>query len=532
MKKTNRFRKYSISAVFCIALLLCSFMTLSAGAANELLYTEGYYTYIIENNEATITKADASLSGEVEIPSTLGGYTVTAIRYNAFEKNDNITKVTIPDSVKSIGSFAFWYCSNLKEVYIPDGVEKIGKSSFRYTGLTSVNIPGSVKTIESIAFSECRNLASITLSEGIESIESQAFDYCAMSEIVFPDSVTTISSAVCQSCHNLTTVKLGNNVTTIERGVFNNCDKLTEITIPDSVTSIGDTAFARTALSEITIPDSVTTIGAYMFEECGDLTDVTLGKDITILPRNLFFKCRKLKNIMIPDGITTLGDYVFSYTGIENITIPDSVTSIGKCAFRYCSDLTDIRIPDGISVISDSMFANCEKLKEITIPASVTKIEDWAFNNCNSLTDIYFKGTEDQWKKISIDNTYNSNDKIKNNPKLTIHYLMPAMAINTFVANITSETDAEANITPGTKATAVLSTITPNDDTVTKITWIYGDKEAVYDSESDSCTILSGPGAVLFGLILDWGMEEIPTDFNNLSANTVIPETVLITKIE
>ena len=156
-------------------------------------------------------------------------------------------------------------------------------------------------------------------------------------------------------------------MTIIDSSAFAGCNSLTSVTIPDSVTSIGNFAFERcSSLTSITIPDSVTSIGKFAFYGCSSLTSVT-----------------------IPDSVTSIGLQAFyCCTSLTSITIPDSVTSIGGNAFNGCTSLTSITIPDSVTSIGEGAFSDCSSLTNITIPDSVTSIEVGAFYNCSSLTIV------------------------------------------------------------------------------------------------------------------------------------------------
>ena len=138
----------------------------------------------------------------------------------------------------------------------------------------------------------------------------------------------------------------GIDVTTIMDHAFREYESLTEVTIPDSVTSIGYAAFAKCpSLTKITIPDSVTEIGEAAFLECTSLTEITIPDSVTEIGEGTFQKCTSLTEIIIPDSVTSIGDYVFfNCTSLTEITIPDSVTSIGYGAFADCSSLKSIYI--------------------------------------------------------------------------------------------------------------------------------------------------------------------------------------------
>jgi hypothetical protein len=153
-------------------------------------------------------------------------------------------------------------------------------------------------------------------------------------------------------------------------GAFNSCSSLTSITIPDSVTSIGDYAFEScSSLTSITIPDSVTSIGDGAFRHCSSLTSITIPDSVTSIGEDAFYDCTSLSSITIPDGVTSIGSNAFSYcSSLTSITIPNSVVSIGGDAFYSCSSLTSITIPDSVTSIGEDAFSSCTSLASITIP--------------------------------------------------------------------------------------------------------------------------------------------------------------------
>ena len=235
------------------------------------------------------------------------------------------------------------------------------------------------------------NINTVNISNGITRIGDCAFDGLGITSITIPDSVTSI----------------GNDA-------FGDCENLTDITIPDSVTSIGDyTFYGCKSLTSITIPCSVTSIGDYTFYGCKSLTSITIPCSVTSIGNDAFGFCENLTNITIPDSVTSIGDYTFyGCTSLTSITIPDSVISIGWCAFYDCASLTSITIPNSITSIGLEAFDNTPWYDSkpdgivyigkilyrykgdmpantnIVIPDSVASIGYRAFYDCTNLTSI------------------------------------------------------------------------------------------------------------------------------------------------
>lgn len=193
----------------------------------------------------------------------------------------------------------------------------------------------------------------------------------------------------------------GYEVKWISSYAFSSCKNITEITIPDSVTEIGNSAFSGcTSLAEIVIPDSVTEIGEFAFSGCTALLKVVLSKNMTAIEAQTFSGCSSLESIIIPEGVTKIGtrskseDSMFDgaafygCTSLKEIIIPDSVTEIWSSAFSGCTSLSKVDLPKNLTKIEGDTFFGCTSLAEITIPDSVTSIGGSAFEGCTSLTEI------------------------------------------------------------------------------------------------------------------------------------------------
>ena len=234
--------------------------------------------------------------------------------------------------------------------------------------------------------------------EGVEiiSIADKAFSECGkLKKIIMPDSVTSIGWEAFGECTGLTEVRLSQNLTAIKEGAFRSCHNLKTISIPNSVLTIERYAFDRcAALESVTILNSVTSIGEGAFAHCESLTDV-----------------------IIPNSVTELGDYAFiSCTGLTKITLSKNITEIGEEVFRDCRGLVNVTIPENTKVIGSSAFAGCSSLKGVGISRSVSTISQDCFVECENLTNVYYAGTEEQWKQISI---ASGNDNLLS---ATIHY--------------------------------------------------------------------------------------------------------------
>jgi hypothetical protein len=207
----------------------------------------------------------------------------TSIGGGTFEGCSGLTSVTIGNSVTSIGDYVFYYCSGLTSVTIPNSVTSIRSSAFRgCSGLTSVTIPNSVTSIGDFAFENCSGLTSVTIGNSVTSIGEYAFEYCSgLKKVIVKDI-----AAWCG-------IKFGgynSNPLTYAKHLYSDEDtEITNLIIPNSVTSIGEYAFnGCSGLTSVTIPNSVTSIGKEAFYKCSGLTSVTIGSGVTSIGNRAF----------------------------------------------------------------------------------------------------------------------------------------------------------------------------------------------------------------------------------------------------
>lgn len=214
-----------------------------------------------------------------------------------------------------------------------------------------------------------------------------------LTSITIPSSVTSLGDYCFWGC-SLTSITIPSSVTSLGEYCFSGCDDLTSITIPSSVITLGKSCFAQCySLTSINIPSSVTAIGDNCFAYCRSLTSVTIPSSVTSLGDECFWGCDSLASITIPSSVTSLGESCFANcSGLTSITIPTSVTSLREDCFNGCNGLTSITIPSSVTSLGEDCFCNCIGLTSITIPSSVTSLWYNCFRNCNNLESLYFKG--------------------------------------------------------------------------------------------------------------------------------------------
>ena len=373
----------------------------------------------------------------VSIPET-----VTELKYSAFMDCTSLTAVTIPSGLTksgSLGSGAFSGCSALTTVQFGSGLTSIPEALFEGTGLKTITLPESVTSIGMWAFADCAKLEQVSFPASLTSIDGCAFENCtALTAVTLPKRLTKLGNEVFANCSALKSVWIPKSLTNINGfggGCFKGCTALTDITfetgitkiadyqfdgspiksitIPGTVTTIGMSAFSGCAnLTAIDLPTSVTEIGAYAFEKCTGLTAVTLPKHLrelgsdafagstalksVFIPLSLqtasspFRKCTALTDVTFEDGRTKLPNTLLEGSGIRQLTVPQTVTKIGYSAFAGCTQLTAITLPAGLRELGSEAFKGCTALTGVALPDSLTALSHGAFENCTSLTAVEF----------------------------------------------------------------------------------------------------------------------------------------------
>jgi uncharacterized repeat protein (TIGR02543 family) len=335
--------------------------------------------------------------------------------------NEYIKGLILPSSLKRIGNYAFENCSYLTSINIPEGVTYIGYGAFQAcSNLTNMTIPDSITTIDSRAFGQCNGLKTIIIGKGVTFmgslsgakslidiiVDNANTRYASESGVLFDKAKTTLIEYPAGKTE--TSYTIPDSVTSIGSSAFSGCTGLENIIIANNVTYIGDYAFSGcNELTSITIPDSVTSIGSYAFSDCSGLTSVTIPDSVTSIGMYAFLRCSGLTSITIPDSVTSIEHYAFAgCSGLTSVTISDSVTSIRSSTFSGCSGLTSVTIPDSVTLIEFDAFSGCSGLTNVTIPDSVTSIGSDAFSGCSELVSVTFKGSG---LAIAISSTFPGN---------------------------------------------------------------------------------------------------------------------------
>lgn len=467
----------------------------SATYANNNLYW-GAITYnttpdengfVYEDTQKTILKAYVGKNSNVVIPNT-----VKTIKSGAFSWLDHITSVTIPGSVETIEGSTFSDCPNLTSITIPGSVKTIETYAFiRCYGLKSVTLQNGVETINDAAFRDCKQLTTVSLPNTLITIGSRAFSYCnSLESIVIPNSVTTLGYEAFYECTNLTSIEIPNSVTSIGTYAFARCTSLARITIPSNLTTIAEYTFAGCSnlggfiinnKYTTTLHNKITTINRYAFSGCKNLTSISIPNTVSNMGEKVFNECANTKvycdftenqsgwnanwagdatpifygqegycifyndikyqikasnevivkgrvgnnkiDIVIPATFTINGTkYTVTEFGakiplgdsLSSLTLPNTITTIGNFAITYPFT---VEIPSSVTTLSYASFSNCAHIIFPTadnLPYSIARYKPWGARCLNGVQDGDFLYSDNTKKKICFYTGTSKNVQIPN----------------------------------------------------------------------------------------------------------------------
>lgn len=438
--------------------LTTAFLAISTLAARDFTYNGIPYTVIDESAHTCKTSGRAdyssgnngiheSVESDLVIPEKVFDadtqYTVTAIGENSFNGYE-LTSVSLPASLTSIGSSAFANCSNLSEINIPESVLEIGDSAFSGTAITSIYIPASISTLNngvdyggsgpawSGLFAGCYGLANITVSpqnpyytsvDGVvynkdltemilcpagktgelvipETVTKTAYNAAidsSISSVSFPESLTTIGSCSFYNCKNITELNLPKNLTIIETQAFCRIP-IKELTIPEGVIEIQSRAFENCPIESLTLPTSLKTISFSIVDYLDNrkyfnelhISDLSAWCSVDFgypncnplcIAENLYLNGQLITDLIIPEDVAEISNYTFVGGNFNSVSFNDKLTKIGDQVFSSCPNLTEVIVPNSITNMGAHVFSGCENLTSLTLPDCFTNVSDLRSQN-------------------------------------------------------------------------------------------------------------------------------------------------------
>lgn len=358
---------------------------------------------------------DSPYSGSIAIPQSVEldgtAYTVTSLAESAFEGCTTVTALTLPPTIRRIGSYCFYNC-NFTALQLPDSLHRIDDHAFLYSRVETLHLPACFESFGDCAF-WCRNLTTITVDAAnprYRSIEGWLYSRDSLTLCLVPDGTTGA-------------VSVPPYVRYLGPMSFGFCSRITAVTLPERLATIGDFAFnCCSAVDGIVIPSSVTHIGICPFSYCPQMNNlsiasgnthyvmdglmvyssgydtlischksgatVTLNPDVKVLGG--FENNTWVRNINIPDGVTDILDNCFNGCQITTIALPTHMKSIGRKAFSENDRLASVTMPQTLLSMGQGVFEHCYALTSVVIPDSLRVIPKEAFNSCIKLSSIYW----------------------------------------------------------------------------------------------------------------------------------------------
>ena len=418
----------------CLALVLALALLLqgAAFAEGEKPVSGGFSYTVLEDGSAAID-GYGGFDSILTIPASVEGHPVSAVSAGAFRGSVWLRNVTIEEGVREIGDGAFRDCSGLESIVIPSSAERIGDSAFRLCeNLSGLEIPDGVRIIGRYAFTGCGKLGTLRLPDSVETISENAFTYCSLASADLGNGVREIGSQAFMR-NDFTEITLPDSVETIGANPFDGCRKLTEITVSpehayleaadgvlysrkdrrlvccpqgriydtlavkEGTQIIGDYAFDGTVhCHQVTLPESLTAIGDEAFNICDAGIGIPAG--VTTLGRNPFWGMEASQLAVSPENpalaMAEDGDSAVLYDRREGRIIaafgpravfPEGVRAIGDGAFWMNDELEEVTIPEGVTAVGNEAFVFCPALRRVTVPGSVSSIGEAAFEDCGEL---------------------------------------------------------------------------------------------------------------------------------------------------
>ncbi len=323
---------------------------------------QAQYLYETNNGTLTITKYTGS-DAKVIVPALIDGLAVTAIGDNAFGFKVGVQSVALPNSITSIAGSAFYFCLGLTNITIQNGVTNLGGN----------------------AFFNCRELKSIHIPQSLKQIGDDAFFLCATLSVIDVDPLNSVYGSVDGILFNKSKTVL----------IYYPGGKSGAYSVPNGVTNLFTHAFYGSGVTEVTMGNGVTAIGDSAFGGCESLTSVKLPGGLKVIPNELFVSCFALTNMVLPDSVVSIGDYAFYHcSNLTSVVIPKGLTNIGAKSFSACASLSSVTIPKGVEAILEQTFQNCTNVTAFYFSGNAPSVAALAFGGDSKATMYYTAGTK------------------------------------------------------------------------------------------------------------------------------------------
>ena len=353
--------------------------------------------------------------------------------------DSRVKSLVVEQGVTTIGNYFLYQCTNLTSVSLPDGLQSIGNGAFSRCALNSLSLPDSLSFIGRDAFNGNNGITSLQTPMGLKDIGGAAFrGMSGLTSVTFSPFLKTIGEESFKNCTSLQTVELWDGLTTVGDWAFQDCSSLTNVYVIGPSITFGNNVFSRCNENLTLIGYDLAPAHAYATEngisyasmdgKCGDdleylfnyssksmvirgtgpmydssqpwaafrsqIESVTLEEGVTTIGKYAFYECRSLYGTHLPSTLTHIGTEAFAFcTGMISITLPKNLESIGSTAFGSCINLLSITIPEGVTTLKFQTFVNCFGLTSVTLPWSLTEISNSVFRSCTSLRNITIPGS-------------------------------------------------------------------------------------------------------------------------------------------
>ena len=446
-----------ISVLILLGTLMVSLALISSGK-----FFNGYYLgyEVNEDNETcTVTKCILFGASEMVVPDRLGRYRVTEIDSYAFANCQGMTSLSLPNSLTNIGIGAFYECNRLTDVTIPDSVTHIDSYAFYgCSALTGIALSERIENIGTRVFEGCTalttatvpataihalpadNISSVTVNGGTSIGEDAFLNLKSLTDITIAPSVEVVDKKAFRGCENITTATIPasaasaipksslthvviNGGTHIAERAFEYCNYLLSVTLPPSLTSIGNAAFIGCyKLAEIYNLSSIAIAKGSHDNGCIGQYALSIHTSTSEMPKTwideegyLFYEDGDLCYLLGFTGAPTelslpedcngksyiIREYAFYMdSGITAITFPEGVTAIEANAFAHCRGLTEISFPKSLVSVGERAFFECDELKEISFEKGITTIGRFAFDESYKIERVLFNGTTAEWQQV------------------------------------------------------------------------------------------------------------------------------------